>query len=528
MTGSTLLTKTRISTRLAVALGLLMALMVGVSGYSVKKLFDTTAVLDRLSRNEWKLMQLASEWKSLVELNVLRIATHSRLGTGDYPDQLMKDYAATSQILDKVQKEVGEMATGTSLSAQYEQINALRKQITAYAPKIKEMRDTGDYVALEGLLNGDFEKARKAYIEAITKLQSDALTAANEASASAQADTQAAAILTVILVGVSLVFSGAFGWWLSRSISRPINDVVQHARAIAQGDLSTEVRVTSGGEAGELQQALADMQASLRSMVAQVRAATDSISTASTEIATGNQDLSARTEQTASNLQQTASSMEQLTGTVNQSAESAHQATQLASTAAQAAQRGGDVVSRVVSTMDEINAASKKIADIIGVIDGIAFQTNILALNAAVESARAGEHGRGFAVVANEVRNLAQRSAQAAKEIKTLIGTSVDKVEGGARLVADAGTTMDEIVAAVKRVTDMIGDISASAREQSSGIGQVNQAVTQLDQMTQQNAALVEESAAAAESLKDQAQRLASVVGQFRLDRSAQLEAEPA
>jgi methyl-accepting chemotaxis protein len=258
-----------------------------------------------------------------------------------------------------------------------------------------------------------------------------------------------------------------------------------------------------------------------RSALATMRGAVDSMSTAAQEIATGNGDLSQRTEQTASNLQQTASSMEQLTGTVKQSADSARQANQLAASAAEVAARGGSVVSQVVSTMDDINASSKKIADIIGVIDGIAFQTNILALNAAVEAARAGEQGRGFAVVAGEVRSLAQRSAEAAKEIKSLIGTSVDKVESGSKLVADAGKTMAEIVGSVRRVTDIIGEITAAAAEQSEGIGQVNVAVTQLDQMTQQNAALVEQSAAAAESLKDQAQRLAQVVGTFKLDASA-------
>jgi methyl-accepting chemotaxis protein len=512
--------RARISMRLAVALGLLMALMVAVSGYSVKKLFDTTAVLDRLANQEWKLMQVASEWKSLVELNVFRVATHSRLGTGDYPDQLMKDYEATAIVIEKLQKDVEASLNSDDMKQHYQQIAGLRDAIYTMAPRIKKMRDEGDYVALETLLNGDFEKARVAYVDGINKLQAMALQRAEAASAAAESETRAAAMITVVLVALSTAFAGAFGWWMSRSISGPIREVVEHARAIAAGDLSSQVVVNTGGEAGELQQALADMQEALRSMVAQVRSATDSITTASTEIATGNQDLSARTEQTASSLQQTASSMEQLTGTVNHSADSAQQASQLASSATQAAQRGGEVVSRVVSTMDEINAASKKIADIIGVIDGIAFQTNILALNAAVESARAGEHGRGFAVVASEVRSLAQRSAEAAKEIKTLIGTSVEKVEGGARLVADAGTTMDEIVAAVQRVTDMIGDIAASAREQSSGIGQVNTAVTQLDRMTQQNAALVEESAAAAESLKDQAQRLAGVVALFRLDRA--------
>ena len=263
------------------------------------------------------------------------------------------------------------------------------------------------------------------------------------------------------------------------------------------------------------------LNASLQSIersISQVRASADSINTASIEIATGNQDLSTRTEQTASNLQQAASSMVQLTGTVKQSADSARQANQLASSAAEVAQRGGSVVAQVVSTMDEINTSSKKIADIIGVIDSIAFQTNILALNAAVEAARAGEQGRGFAVVASEVRSLAGRSAEAAREIKGLIGASVEKVDAGSRLVADAGQTMTEIVSSVQRVTDIIGEITAASSEQSDGIGQVNQAVSQLDQMTQQNAALVEQSAAAAESLREQAASLARVVGTFQLD----------
>jgi len=251
----------------------------------------------------------------------------------------------------------------------------------------------------------------------------------------------------------------------------------------------------------------------------QVQSTASSIQVASGEIASGNQDLSQRTEQTASSLQQTASSMAQLTGTVAQSADSAAQANQLAGSAAEVARRGGAVVAEVVTTMDEINTSSKRIADIIGTIDGIAFQTNILALNAAVEAARAGEQGRGFAVVASEVRSLAQRSAQAAREIKTLISASVDRVESGARLVQDAGATMSEIVASVQRVTDIIGEISAAASEQRSGIGTVNTAVNQLDHATQQNAALVEESAAAAESLKAQAQALSSVVGTFRLQR---------
>jgi methyl-accepting chemotaxis protein len=314
-----------------------------------------------------------------------------------------------------------------------------------------------------------------------------------------------------------LVLLVALLWTMARAISASLDEARAVAQRVAAGDLSQDVAITRHDEVGAVLAALSEMQASLRRMVADVRSGTDSMTSASTEIAQGNADLSTRTEAQASNLQQTAASMEQLTSTVKQNADAAKQANQLAASASEVAARGGAVVGQVVSTMDGISAQSRKIAEIIGVIDGIAFQTNILALNAAVEAARAGEQGRGFAVVAGEVRNLAQRSAQAAREIKALISDSVEKVESGSRLVGEAGKTMDDIVAQVKRVTDLIGEITAATLEQSSGIGQVNQAVTQLDQMTQQNAALVEQSAAAAESMKEQARRLAEAVAVFRL-----------
>jgi methyl-accepting chemotaxis protein len=307
-----------------------------------------------------------------------------------------------------------------------------------------------------------------------------------------------------------------------QTICAPLAEAEALAEAIAEGDLSREMKPVEGvDEASKLMRSLHHMQEALQAMVGQLRTAADSIRTASVEIATGNQDLSSRTEQTASNLQEAASSLVQLTGTVKQTADSARTANQLASSASGAAAKGGEVVSQVVSTMDEINASSKRISDIIGTIDGIAFQTNILALNAAVEAARAGEQGRGFAVVAGEVRSLAQRSAEAAREIKTLIGASVERVETGSRLVQEAGSTMSDIVSSVQRVTDIIGEITAASSEQSDGISQVNQGVSNLDQMTQQNAALVEQSAAAAESLKDQAERLGAVVDRFRVSGSA-------
>lgn len=321
-----------------------------------------------------------------------------------------------------------------------------------------------------------------------------------------------------MILGVSLAI--IIGLLLIRAIVNPLNEAIAVANAVASGDLTSRIEVNSTNETGRLLQALRTMNDSLVDLVGKVRMGTDQISTVSGEIASGNSDLSQRTEEQASSLEETASSMEELTSTVKQNADNARQANQLATGASEVAIKGGAVIGQVVQTMSSINDSSKKIVDIISVIDGIAFQTNILALNAAVEAARAGEQGRGFAVVATEVRTLAQRSAAAAKEIKELISDSVAKVEDGTRLVDEAGTTMDEIVNAVKRVTDIMSEISVASREQSSGIEQVNQAVTQMDEVTQQNATLVEQAAAAAESMQEQAQALIHAISIFRLSGS--------
>jgi methyl-accepting chemotaxis protein len=313
--------------------------------------------------------------------------------------------------------------------------------------------------------------------------------------------------------------------FIRKVVTHPLEDGAKVIHGIAAGDLTQKIEIHSTNEIGRLLLGLKDMNDSLVKIVGEVRSGTETIATASGEIASGNQDLSTRTEQQASALEMTASSMEQLTSTVKQNAEHARQANTLAASASDVAVKGGKVVAQVVDTMSSINESSKKIVDIIGVIDGIAFQTNILALNAAVEAARAGEQGRGFAVVATEVRSLAQRSAAAAKEIKTLIGDSVDKVEAGGKLVGEAGATMDEIVASVKRVTDIMGEITAATGEQEAGIGQINLAIGEMDGMTQQNAALVEQAAAAAESLQDQAGNLVEVVSLFKLDGMHQIAA---
>ena len=381
------------------------------------------------------------------------------------------------------------------------------------------------------MLTGDMSQAgalvkRMQATQAALKELHEAQQAQAEASVSQAQHAAARGVNASVWVGLAtgvavLLALGVASWLIVASVWRDLGGEPAHLREIVQrvsdGDLDVSLRAEPG-DSRSLNAALAGMVGKLRETVRSIRQATDSIADASNGIATGNQELSTRTESTASNLQQTASSMEQLTATVRHSADAAQQANGLATTATQAARRGGDIVGGVVSSMAEIDDASRRIGEIIGVIDSIAFQTNILALNAAVEAARAGEQGRGFAVVAGEVRSLAQRSAQAAREIKTLIGASSEKVESGSKLVQDAGAAMTEILGGVERVTDIIGRISSATAEQSTGIGQVNSAVSELDRMTQQNAALVQQSAASAQSLREQTLRLTQAVGAFRLE----------
>jgi methyl-accepting chemotaxis protein len=403
-------------------------------------------------------------------------------------------------------------------------VKAAAQAIAAYVKKADDAIDMASVDPNMGLIsmNSAGEQFRTA-LEAVALVGRFVNDRANGMIDATQARARTATWAIWVALAVAVVASLVLSVLLARRSANALAAASQAASAMAGGDLTVRFDSTSRDEIGELGRALERMRGALMRVIVDISHASDSIRSASTEVAQGNQDLSARTEAQASNLQQTAASVEQLSSTVKQNADASRQASQLADAASQVAARGGEVVGQVVQRMDQITTSSRRIAEIIGVIDGIAFQTNILALNAAVEAARAGEQGRGFAVVAGEVRNLAQRSAQAAREIKALIGESVERIDDGARLVATAGTTMDDIVAQVKRVTDLIGEITAATLEQSSGIAQVNQAVAQIDQMTQQNAALVEQSAAAAESMREQAVRLGTTVSVFKLNR-AELE----
>jgi methyl-accepting chemotaxis protein len=469
------------------------------------------------TRNAEELIKLTTYWKALsvsnTNLTLASIVSTEPAVVKRFSDRLKTAIGVSSAT----QKKIVELATTEEDKAAIARIGDKRTVVLAFVKKSAEMKTAGQHAEVEPLIEKEFMPALAEYeatqdaLISLQQKQRDAIE--REAQARIDRVVTIGTVVTLLVIAAGLVLARV----LVRSIHQPLNRAVDLAEAIAAGDLTHDVHDTRRDELGRLLQGMARMSAQLRTVVAEVRQGVGSVSVASSEIASGNQDLSSRTEQTASNLQQTASSLEQLTGTVTQAADVARQASQLASSAADAASRGGNVVGDVVSSMEKISDASRRINDIIGVIDGIAFQTNILALNAAVEAARAGEQGRGFAVVASEVRSLAQRSAEAAKEIKALIGRSVESVEVGSRQVDQAREVMGEIVSSVRHVSSLIGEMATSASEQRDGISQVHQAVDNIDQMTQQNAALVEESSAAAASLRDQAQRLTQTVQVFKV-----------
>ena len=442
---------------------------------------------------------------------------------------LRESWGKTLAALRKSLADVRQVQAGDA--AFVAAIDKSLDEIKQYEAGIVPIFDQIERAQIDGAGGGAYADRLKTHMEATDQLFSRLATSAREQMQEARQGVDSLAATMSGLIGVALVLALAvlipLTYLSVRSITRSLAQARDLAERIAGGDLSRDTQALNHDEVGQLVTAMGRMQQSLRGLVRQVQDAAGNISTASSEIATGNHDLSQRTEQTAANLEEAASSMEMLTSTVQQSAQASRQASDFASSAAEVAARGGAVVSQVVSTMDQITTSSRKIADITGVIDSIAFQTNILALNAAVEAARAGEQGRGFAVVASEVRSLAQRSAGAAKEIKELIGSSVERVEDGSRLVSQAGQTMTEIVGSVRRVSGIIHEITASAAEQSDNIGHISQSVTQLDQKTQQNAALVEQSTAASESLREQALQLTRAVSQFKLHDGAAASAQP-
>ncbi|MBY0464911.1 MAG: MCP four helix bundle domain-containing protein [Burkholderiales bacterium] len=513
-----------ISAKLWLAVGYMMVAMCCVLTFAALRTSALRAdAAQRTSALDQRLA-LASDWRRLTDGNVVRNMALMLSDDTSLHKVFKADSTRVIEEINGLQKQIESLNLSQAEKAALDQVAAERKRVLDIRKAIIDVRTAGDAEKASAMVERDFLPQRDKYIQALNAfvgLQQQALVDLREDLAAASRRTVLYSGLGLIIV-LGMIVAGAA--YLIRSIRIPLLKSVKLAEAIANGDLTQSISTDRQDEFGQLTLALSHMNDSLGKLVSQVHQASESIQTASAEVAAGTQDLAQRTEAAGSNLEMTASSMAQLTATVKQSADAARQANQLATTSADVAARGGQVVSQVVSTMDDINHSSRQIADIVGVIDGIAFQTNILALNAAVEAARAGESGRGFAVVAGEVRNLAQRSAQAAKEIKGLITTSVEKVQSGSLLVKDAGDTMGEIVASVQRVTDIIGEITAAAVEQSEGIAQVNVTVNQLDQMTQQNAALVEQSTAAAESLRDQAHRLIEVVSVFRVSGQAHLK----
>ena len=516
------LSNLKIGVRLALGFGFLALLAAAMAGIALRSSAHTQRLTEKIVEDDFAKVRLAAAIQSVVDDNAqYMLELFLAADVNAAAEKASARSAANVKRNNDSYKRLEEVVTSDEGKKRLEAMKSVRKAFIDNRNMVIDVLKKGQreearsrFDATVSPLIGQYKQAIAALVDWQDK-RIDAGYAeihdANRESRNGLLGSLAAALLIACAVA----------WWITRSITRPLRAAVEAADAVARGDLSRSIEVRTQDETGQLLGALKRMNESLREVVGKVRGASDSIGTASSEIAAGNQDLSSRTEEQASSLEETASSMEELTATVKQNAENAKQANQLAASASSVAAKGGQVVSQVVDTMGAINTSSRKIADIISVIDGIAFQTNILALNAAVEAARAGEQGKGFAVVASEVRSLAQKSAGAAKEIKGLIEDSVAKVGSGSRLVEEAGKTMDEIVSSVKRVTDIMAEISAASAEQSSGIEQVNQAITQMDQVTQQNAALVEQSAAAAEAMKEQAKGLVTTVGVFKLEDGA-------
>jgi len=506
--------------RLGLSFGAILLITALIAATGMWRIASLQAASERVATQEIEQQTLVEDWASDIRLNWVRTEAFLKAIDRDYMDKLTADTQATATGMDAKVKRIEALVQGDTARTLLATIATAR---TAYNDKLTEIRELhrGGEPNVPTMVDKDLRPLADKYLKSLDDLRSTMATQLAES----QADTSTLAKASQMLLGagtlVAVALGALLGFTVTRSIVRPVQQGKQAAENIADGDLTHPIVAAGNDETGQLLQALAAMQSRLASIVGNVRHSAEGVATASAEIASGNNDLSARTEQQASALEETAASMEELGSTVRQNADNARQANQLAMSASSVAKQGGDVVAEVVDTMKGINDSSKKIADIISVIDGIAFQTNILALNAAVEAARAGEQGRGFAVVAGEVRSLAQRSAEAAKEIKGLIGTSVERVERGTALVDKAGATMTEVVSAIRRVTDIMGEISAASSEQSSGVSQVGEAITQMDQATQQNAALVEQSAAAADSLKTQAGQLVDAVAVFRLSVGA-------
>ena len=504
-----------IGTRLSLSFGLLIVFVLTLAATS---LIETRAISAMLKTQE-DLRALKLE-----PLYIVREAL-DQTGIAARNAFVFQDDVNANTELDIVDREKATYLSAlTALGPQFNdsaEFSKVQKSLLQMAEELKRPRK---YRAEKKMAEyGEFLVKECSPLRRQIVADLDVLLKSVQSSVNAQGVLEAQSIATAttftwIISTLAVLCSIVIAWLTTRSITTPINSAVKVAQTVASGDLTSQITVNSTDETGKLMQALKDMNTNLSAMVAQVRIGTETIATASSEIASGNLDLSSRTEQQAASLEETASSMEELMSTVKQNTASAAQGEKMAVVASEVAARGGVVVSQVVDTMTKINSSASKIADIIGVIDGIAFQTNILALNAAVEAARAGEQGRGFAVVASEVRNLAQRSAAAAKEIKSLITESVDAVTAGTKLVGEAGNTMNEIVVSISRVTDIMSEIAAASIEQSAGIEQVNEAVTQMDTVTQQNAALVEEAAAAAESMQDQAQNLTQQMHAFKIE----------